>query len=145
MFIMSFFSQYVFIKLYKGHENKVGSIGFVFLVLFIMLVKFVYLIDAFCEIKLVAWVWFLCVCVAGGCSFWPFSLYCIRSCVNNSDTVSIGTAEKGSFDGKLTTSSNPDVKDIDSDDKDPQLCSLYAPEIYNNLHVAEVCAVDSGL
>ncbi|RVW77651.1 Cyclin-A2-3 [Vitis vinifera] len=74
----------------------------------------------------------------GGCSFWPFSLYCIRSCVNNSDTVSIGTAEKGSFDGKLTTSSNPDVKDIDSDDKDPQLCSLYAPEIYNNLHVAEV-------
>ncbi|RVW28958.1 Cyclin-A2-3 [Vitis vinifera] len=54
------------------------------------------------------------------------------------DTVSIGTAEKGSFDGKLTTSSNPDVKDIDSDDKDPQLCSLYAPEIYNNLHVAEL-------
>lgn len=46
--------------------------------------------------------------------------------------------EKGSFDGKLTTSSNPDVKDIDSDDKDPQLCSLYAPEIYNNLHVAEL-------
>ena len=53
----------------------------------------------------------------------------------------IGTSEKGSFDGKPTTSSHPDVKDIDSDDKDPQLCSLYAVEIYTNFRVAEVCAV----
>ena len=28
-------------------------------------------------------------------------------------------AEKGSFDGKLIISSNSDVKDVDSDDKDP--------------------------
>ncbi|KAE8728226.1 Cyclin-A2-1 [Hibiscus syriacus] len=45
--------------------------------------------------------------------------------------------EKVSFSGTSTTSSDPDFKDIDSD-KDPQLCSLYAPEIYNNLRVAEL-------
>ncbi|KAK8664218.1 hypothetical protein V6N13_084016 [Hibiscus sabdariffa] len=42
-----------------------------------------------------------------------------------------------SFSGTSTTPSDPDCKDIDLD-KDPQLCSLYAPEIYNNLRVAEL-------
>ena len=46
-----------------------------------------------------------------------------------------------SFSGTSITSSDPDFIDIDSDKKDPQLCSLYAPEIYNNLRVAEVCAI----
>ncbi|GMI78065.1 Cyclin A2;4 [Hibiscus trionum] len=46
--------------------------------------------------------------------------------------------EKVSFSGTSTTSSDPDFKDIDSDKKDPQLCSLYAQEIYNNLRVAEL-------
>lgn len=41
----------------------------------------------------------------------------------------------------LITSSKPDVVDIDAGHKDPQLCSLYAPDIYNNLRVAEVRAV----
>ncbi|XWS11870.1 hypothetical protein CRYUN_Cryun37aG0038300 [Craigia yunnanensis] len=47
-------------------------------------------------------------------------------------------AEKVSFSGTSITSSDPDFIDIDSDKKDPQLCSLYAPEIYNNLRVAEL-------
>ncbi|XVF26689.1 hypothetical protein REPUB_Repub14bG0039700 [Reevesia pubescens] len=46
--------------------------------------------------------------------------------------------EKVSFCGTSITSSDPDFVDIDSDKKDPQLCSLYAPEIYNNLRVAEL-------
>ncbi|KAG8481930.1 hypothetical protein CXB51_026668 [Gossypium anomalum] len=50
-------------------------------------------------------------------------------------------AKKVSFSGTSTTSSEPDFMDIDSD-KDLKLCSLYAPEIYNNLRVAEVCAID---
>ncbi|KAK8524999.1 hypothetical protein V6N12_029849 [Hibiscus sabdariffa] len=47
------------------------------------------------------------------------------------------TLENVRVSGTSTTSSDPDCKDIDSD-KDPQLCSLYAPEIYNNLRVAEL-------
>ncbi|KAJ9190108.1 hypothetical protein P3X46_001339 [Hevea brasiliensis] len=35
-------------------------------------------------------------------------------------------------------SSDPDFTDIDCDHKDPQLCSLYAADIYSNLHVAEL-------
>ncbi|KAK9282256.1 hypothetical protein L1049_005170 [Liquidambar formosana] len=46
--------------------------------------------------------------------------------------------EKGSLFGKLMISTNPDVSDIDSDHGDPQLCSLYASEIYSNLRVAEL-------
>lgn len=53
------------------------------------------------------------------------------------------SVEKGSLYSKLIKSSNPSVEDIDSDLKDPQLCSLYAPEIYNTLRVAEVCVVDT--
>ncbi|XWS20354.1 hypothetical protein CRYUN_Cryun31cG0094300 [Craigia yunnanensis] len=47
-------------------------------------------------------------------------------------------AEKFSFSGTSITSSDPDFVDIDSDKKEPLLCSLYAPEIYNNLRVAEL-------
>ncbi|XP_057969821.1 cyclin-A2-4 [Malania oleifera] len=47
-------------------------------------------------------------------------------------------AEKVGPCGKLKISSNPDVKDIDSDHHDPQLCSPYAAEIYSNLCVAEL-------
>lgn len=46
--------------------------------------------------------------------------------------------KKQSFYGTSASSRNPDVIDIDSDNNDPQLCSLYAMEIYRNLRVAEV-------
>lgn len=32
----------------------------------------------------------------------------------------------------------PDIRNIDSEDKDPQLCSLYAPDIYSNIRVLEL-------
>ncbi|XP_043723690.1 cyclin-A2-1-like isoform X2 [Telopea speciosissima] len=35
-------------------------------------------------------------------------------------------------------SSGLDISDIDSDDKDPQMCCLYATDIYNNLRAAEI-------
>lgn len=31
------------------------------------------------------------------------------------------------------------IADVDSNHKDPLMCSLYAPDIYSNLHVMEVC------
>lgn len=31
------------------------------------------------------------------------------------------------------------VTDIDSKHRDPQMCTLYAPDIYTNLHAKEVC------
>ncbi|XP_052180980.1 cyclin-A2-4-like isoform X2 [Diospyros lotus] len=40
--------------------------------------------------------------------------------------------------GKLMISIDPDVADIDSNHKDSQLCSLYAPDIYINLRVVEL-------
>ncbi|XP_058226812.1 cyclin-A2-3-like isoform X2 [Rhododendron vialii] len=40
--------------------------------------------------------------------------------------------------GGKSESINPDIIDIDSDHKESQLCSLYAPDIYSNLHVAEL-------
>ncbi|KAM7483707.1 hypothetical protein LguiB_008290 [Lonicera macranthoides] len=46
--------------------------------------------------------------------------------------------EKISHSGKLTTCTEPDFRDIDSDQKDPQLCSIYAIDIYRNLRVAEL-------
>ncbi|KAL9992304.1 putative cyclin domain-containing protein [Helianthus debilis subsp. tardiflorus] len=45
---------------------------------------------------------------------------------------------KSKVNEKLTVSSDPDFIDIDSDKKDPQLCSLYVCEIYSNLRVAEL-------
>ncbi|KAK3010872.1 hypothetical protein RJ639_012090, partial [Escallonia herrerae] len=45
---------------------------------------------------------------------------------------------KASSYSMLAMSSEPDFTDIDSDHKDPQLCSLYAPDIYSNLRAAEL-------
>lgn len=47
--------------------------------------------------------------------------------------------EKGSFNGDKLTVRSQDVLDIDSDKKNPLLCTMYAPDIYKNLRVAEVC------
>lgn len=54
------------------------------------------------------------------------------------------TAEIENLSRKLI-SCDPDFIDIDLDRTDPQLCSLYAADIYGNLRVAEVCAVESIL
>ncbi|KAI7752042.1 hypothetical protein M8C21_009223 [Ambrosia artemisiifolia] len=45
---------------------------------------------------------------------------------------------KSKINEKLTVSSHPDFIDIDSDKRDPQMCSLYVCEIYSNLRVAEL-------
>lgn len=37
------------------------------------------------------------------------------------------------------SSKGPDFIDIDADQKDPLLCSIYASEIYQYLRVQEVC------
>lgn len=55
------------------------------------------------------------------------------------------TEEQGNLHEKLMTSCDPDYMNIDSDDTDPQLCSLYAADIYSNLRVAEVGGVDTIL
>lgn len=34
---------------------------------------------------------------------------------------------------------HPDVVDIDADVEDPQHCSIYAADIYDNLRILEVC------
>ncbi|KAF5957110.1 hypothetical protein HYC85_004335 [Camellia sinensis] len=62
--------------------------------------------------------------------------YYFNSYLTKSDTFVMNTAEKAGVCGKLM-STNPDVRDIDSDHKDPQLCSLYAPDIYSNLRAVE--------
>ncbi|CAH8252434.1 unnamed protein product [Arabidopsis lyrata] len=51
---------------------------------------------------------------------------------------SASTAEKSAVIGSLTVPDIPKFVDIDSDDKDPLLCCLYAPEIYYNLRVSEL-------
>ena len=48
------------------------------------------------------------------------------------------TVEKSGVIGSSTALDLPKFTDIDSDDKDPLLCCLYAPEIYHNLRVSEV-------
>ncbi|KAE9467761.1 hypothetical protein C3L33_00300, partial [Rhododendron williamsianum] len=50
--------------------------------------------------------------------------------------------DKVGLGGKLE-SINPDIIDIDSDHKESQLCSLYAPDIYSSLRVAEVLKMES--
>lgn len=52
----------------------------------------------------------------------------------------MATAEKELL---LGTRSNLDITDIDCNDRDAQLCTVYANDIYNNLRVAEVCDDDS--
>lgn len=51
-------------------------------------------------------------------------------------------AEKGNNSELLDVSKHPDVADIDADFEDPQLCSLYAADIYDHMRVAEVCPVN---
>ncbi|KAG2313715.1 hypothetical protein Bca52824_025272 [Brassica carinata] len=51
---------------------------------------------------------------------------------------STSTVERSCVGGSSTVASSPKFIDIDSDDKDPLLCSLYAPEIHYNMRVAEL-------
>ncbi|XP_021906572.1 cyclin-A2-3-like, partial [Carica papaya] len=51
---------------------------------------------------------------------------------------SLRKAYKTTFSGSLTKSTDLEYIDIDLDLKDPQLCSVYAPDIYNNLRTAEL-------
>ncbi|CAK7353480.1 unnamed protein product [Dovyalis caffra] len=46
--------------------------------------------------------------------------------------------EANEISKKLDASSCAKIADIDSNIKDPQLCSLYAPDIYNNIRVKEL-------
>lgn len=48
------------------------------------------------------------------------------------------TVERSCVGGSSTVASIPKFIDIDSDVKDPLLCSLYAPDIHYNLRVSEV-------
>ncbi|KAL0723567.1 hypothetical protein Bca4012_038166 [Brassica carinata] len=50
---------------------------------------------------------------------------------------SVSIVEKSAVIGSSTALDLPKFVDIDSDDKDPLLCCLYAPEIYYNLRVSE--------
>ncbi|PON58909.1 Cyclin [Trema orientale] len=47
-------------------------------------------------------------------------------------------AEKGNSCGNINTFRSPDIVDVDIDHKDPQLCCIYAPDIYDNLRVSEL-------
>jgi hypothetical protein len=51
-------------------------------------------------------------------------------------------AKKGNYSELLDVSKHPDVVDIDADFEDPQLCSLYAADIYDHFRVAEVCPIN---
>ncbi|CAJ2661296.1 unnamed protein product [Trifolium pratense] len=47
-------------------------------------------------------------------------------------------SKKGSYSEILDVAKHPDVADIDADFEDPQLCSLYAADIYDHYRVAEL-------
>ncbi|CAK8535735.1 unnamed protein product [Lathyrus sativus] len=47
-------------------------------------------------------------------------------------------AKKANISELLDVSKHPDVADIDADFEDPQLCSLYAADIYDHMRVAEL-------
>ncbi|KAL5975196.1 hypothetical protein ACLOJK_031875 [Asimina triloba] len=49
-----------------------------------------------------------------------------------------GNEVEGKLLDKLGSSKDLEIIDIDADHKSPQLCGLYAPDIYRNLHVAEL-------
>ncbi|CAN6904709.1 unnamed protein product [Brassica oleracea] len=51
---------------------------------------------------------------------------------------STSTVERSCVGGSSTVASSPKFIDIDSDEKDPLHCSLYAPEIHYNMRVAEL-------
>lgn len=52
--------------------------------------------------------------------------------------TSLSKKEAGMFDSKLGASYGIGIADIDSKQKDPQMCSMYAPDIYKNLRVTEL-------
>ncbi|KAF3450806.1 hypothetical protein FNV43_RR06895 [Rhamnella rubrinervis] len=80
----------------------------------------------------------------------PLRLITLKGCEENDyqfDSQSSGTTstlltpakkEKGNSSENSMTSRTPDIVDIDASHKDPELCCLYAPDIYNNLRVAEL-------
>ena len=59
------------------------------------------------------------------------------------EEVSNDTADNCKSDviGTSTSLDIPKVINIDSDENDPLLCCLYAPEIYHNLRVSEVIII----
>ncbi|XP_048331513.1 cyclin-A2-4 isoform X1 [Ziziphus jujuba] len=59
-----------------------------------------------------------------------------QSSLTNSQLESPSKKEKGY--GNIMTSRTPDIVDIDANHKNPEFCCLYAPDIYNNLRVAEL-------
>jgi len=73
-------------------------------------------------------------------SFHMISSYCIKewSLMTYKSFLQMVTAEKSAVIGSSTVPDIPKFVDIDSDDKDPLLCCLYAPEIHYNLRVSEV-------
>ncbi|XP_022959817.1 cyclin-A2-4-like [Cucurbita moschata] len=67
----------------------------------------------------------------------------VTSYLRDDNSRSLSPLESQNFQNKekvlpLGTRSNLDVMDIDCNDKDAQLCTVYAHEIYNNLRVAEL-------
>jgi len=52
-------------------------------------------------------------------------------------------AKKDSDSELLNVPNDPDIPNIDADIEDPQLCSFYAADIYDNLRIAEVCVVNA--
>ncbi|XP_062089631.1 cyclin-A2-3-like isoform X2 [Humulus lupulus] len=40
--------------------------------------------------------------------------------------------------GNIITSINPDIVDVDANNNDPQLCCIYAPDIYDNFRISEL-------
>jgi hypothetical protein len=52
-------------------------------------------------------------------------------------------AKKDSDSELLNAPKVPDIPNIDADIEDPQLCSFYAADIYDNLRIAEVCVVNA--
>lgn len=61
-----------------------------------------------------------------------------QSTIPSQPSSSLKKVEKPGLIESGMISSNPDFTDIDCDHKDPQLCSLYAPDIYNSFRVAEL-------
>ncbi|XP_071712261.1 cyclin-A2-4 [Rutidosis leptorrhynchoides] len=72
------------------------------------------------------------------------SLKKVRGTPEMKNNVNISKLQRSSRKGKIdvhekpTLSIKPDFTDIDSDQKDPLMCGLYASEIYSNLRVAEL-------
>lgn len=54
-------------------------------------------------------------------------------------------AEKDNLFKAQGSPNGPCIADIDSDHKDPQMCSLYASDIYDNFLCREVCIANTIL